>query len=153
MWKEEPVLRGPTQKPSMNFRNSPQEMGNRSSPNLANPPFEIGNRSPPPLNQYPSGSLSPPRQSSPYLNSAGASSSRLNISNVNVGGTQNPSMNSGLDFQGLHTQSPPPTTPGYLNGNNDKYPAMVAPNAPNGYGNASPPVVPRNYLTGFRELP
>ena len=159
----------------MNFRGIPQEMGNKSSPNLASAPSETGNRSPPPLDKFSSGALSPPRQSSPYLdgtvassssgalspprqsspyaNSTGASSSLLNMTNASVGGTRSPLVNSGLDFQGLHTQSPPLASSGYPNGSNDKYPAMVVQDSQNGYGNASPPGVPRNYLAGFRELP
>lgn len=162
------MLKGPTQKPSMNFRGTPQEMGNKSSPNLAgpslgmgnksspnlaSPPFEIGNRSPPPLDKYSGGGLSPPRQSSPYSDGTAASISRLNVINGSVGRTQSPPLNSGLDFQGLHTQTPPLVSPGYPNGSNDKYPTMATQDAQNGYGNASPPAAPRNYLAGFRELP
>lgn len=95
-----------------------------------------------------SGALSPPAQSGLYSNGMGTSSSQLNLRN-NAGGTRSPSMNTGLDFQGLHIQSPPPSSPGYPNGN-EKIPTNVA---PNGYGNPGSPSAPRNYLAGFRELP
>ena len=144
VWKEEePVLKVPIQKPSMNFRRTPQELGNSSSPNL---PYEMGSRSPPPIGSLSnaSGALSPPAQGL-YSNGMRTSSSQLNLKD-NASGTRSPSMNSGLDFQGLHVQSPPPSFPGYSNGS-DKIPTNVA---PNGYGN---PSSPRNYLAGFRELP
>ena len=159
----------------MNFRSTPQEIGNKSSANLASLPSEMGNRSPPPLDQFSSGALSPPRQSSPYLHGnvassssgalspprqsspyhdgTGASRSHLNITNSSVGGTRSPFVNSGLDFQGLHTQSPPLAAPGNPNESNEKYPAVVRQDTQNGYGNASPPAGPRNYLAGFKELP
>ena len=140
----------------MNFKGSPQELGSRSSANLASPPFEMGNRSPPPLsNQHiASGNSSPPITSGPYSKEIAPSSSHLNVNhNINGPGNRNPSMNGGIDFQGLHIQDPSLNSPGYPNGNTDRSSPMFAQGAYNRTEGANQPASPRNYLAGFRELP
>ena len=151
---EDAILRAPTHKASTNFRASPQEIGNRSSPNLTGPPFEMGNRSPPPLPNTPSasGALSPPAV--PYANGISSSSSQLNVNQSHAGpGARSPSLGSGIDLQGLHTQSPQPTSPGYANGGANMSNPMATQGMQGTYGNSNQPASPRNYLTGFRELP
>ena len=154
-WDEEPILKFPTHKPSMDFRGSLQEIGNRSSPSLASPPFEMGNRSPPPLGSLSiaSGTSTPPIPTTPYSNAIGSSSSFLNANkNSDVNGSRSPS-NRGLDFQSLHTQIPPATSPGFGNEGTNRSPPLAPQGVQNGFASNNQSSVPRTYLAGFRELP
>ena len=154
-WAEEPVLKIPNHKPSMDFRGPLQELGNRSSPNLASPPFEMGNRSPPPVMNLPGANdtSTPPTLTGPYLNGIGSSSSYLSVNkNPEGNGSRNPS-NSRLDFQSLHTQTPPATSQTYFNEGTSRSPPMDPQGAQNGYGNNNQSSMPRSYLAGFKELP